>query len=228
MRTLVVEDEKPIARFVANSLKESGFSVDTLHRGDDVLPVLETTPYDAVILDIMLPGRDGLSILREMRQRGMTVPVLLLSARGSTEERIEGLNLGADDYLAKPFAIDELVARLHALIRRSAEGQTLTVHRVGDLTLDFVKHTVQRGERRIELTTREFALLECLMRSPGRVVTRTRICEYVWDYQFDPGTNIVDVYVQRLRRKIDDGAGARLIHTKRGFGYYVSETEDGS
>ncbi|AHF91657.1 PhoB family transcriptional regulator [Opitutaceae bacterium TAV5] len=225
MRILVAEDEKPIARFVASSLRESGFSVDTLHRGDEVLPVLETTPYDVLVLDIMLPGRDGLSILREMRQRGMTLPVLLLTARGSTEERVEGLNLGADDYLVKPFAVDELVARLHALLRRSNDSSRLTVHRVANLTLDFVKRIARRGDRRIELSTREFALLECLMRSPGRVVTRARICEYVWDYQFDPGTNIVDVYVQRLRRKIDDGEDVKLIHTRRGFGYYVGEEE---
>lgn len=224
MRTLLVEDEILIARFVANGLKEAGFTVDTLHNGNEVLPVLETTPFDLVVLDIMLPGRDGLSILREMRSRGMTVPVILLTARGSTEERVEGLNLGADDYLAKPFAIDELIARLNALLRRAGES-SFSAYRVADLTLDIVKHTAHRGSTPINLTSREFALLECLMRSPGRVITRTRICEYVWDYQFDPGTNIVDVYVQRLRRKIDDGADVKLIHTKRGAGYYVGVSD---
>jgi len=223
MRILVVEDEKPIAQFVAKGLKEAGFAVDTSHSGDEALLLLQSVSYDAAVLDLMLPGRDGLSVLRTLRERGNAVPVLVLTARGSTAEKVEGLDSGADDYMSKPFSIDELAARLRALLRRGGGEQTAMNYRIGDLTLDVVKRVAHRGGRKIELTSREFALLECLMRSPGRVITRTRICEHVWDYNFDPGTNIVNVYVQRLRRKVDDGEVVKLIHTSRGAGYYMSE-----
>jgi DNA-binding response OmpR family regulator len=173
-------------------------------------------------LDIMLPGRDGLSILRALRERSHGVPVLILTARGAISEKVEGLNLGADDYLAKPFSIDELAARLRALVRRNS-GETLIRYRVQDLALDLATRGVRRGDRRIELTTREFSVLECLMRSPGRVFTRTQLCQHVWEYHFDPETNLVDVYIQRLRRKVDDGESTKLIQTVRGVGYRIGD-----
>ena len=222
MRILVVEDEKKIATFVQRGLKDCGFVVDVVHRGDEALDIILDHPFDAVVLDIMLPGRDGLSILRVMRERGNCVPVLVLTARGEISERVEGLNLGADDYLAKPFSIDELVARVRALIRRNS-GETLHRYRVNDLTLDLATRAVRRGSRRIDLTAREFSVLECLMRSPGRVFTRTQLCQHVWEYHFDPESNLVDVYIQRLRRKVDDGEPIKLIQTVRGAGYRIGD-----
>jgi DNA-binding response OmpR family regulator len=222
MRILVVEDEKKIATFVQRGLKECGFVVDVVHRGDEALDIILDHPFDAVVLDIMLPGRDGLSILRVLRERGNCVPVLVLTARGEISERVEGLNLGADDYLAKPFSIDELVARVRALIRRNS-GETLHRYRVNDLTLDLATRAVRRGSRRIDLTAREFSVLECLMRSPGRVFTRTQLCQHVWEYHFDPESNLVDVYIQRLRRKVDDGEQIKLIQTVRGAGYRIGD-----
>ncbi len=178
----------------------------------------ERAPLFQLELDIMLPGRDGLSILRNLRDRKRSVPVILLTARGELNERLEGLNLGADDYIAKPFFIEELVARLQAVVRRSTgTPQSLLV--VEDLTVNLLTREVMRGEQRIELTAREFALLEQLARSPGRVFTRVQICEQVWNYDFDPGTNLVDVYVQRLRKKIDGASPVKLIETIRGVGY---------
>jgi DNA-binding response OmpR family regulator len=222
MRILVVEDEKKIATFVQRGLKECGFVVDVVHRGDEALDIILDHPFDAVVLDIMLPGRDGLSILRVLRERGNCVPVLVLTARGEISERVEGLNLGADDYLAKPFSIDELVARVRALIRRNS-SETLHRYRVNDLTLDLATRAVRRGSRRIDLTAREFSVLECLMRSPGRVFTRTQLCQHVWEYHFDPESNLVDVYIQRLRRKVDDGEPVKLIQTVRGAGYRIGD-----
>jgi DNA-binding response OmpR family regulator len=222
MRILVVEDERKIATFVQRGLKECGFVVDVVYRGDEALDIILDHHFDAVVLDIMLPGRDGLSILRILRERAICVPVLILTARGEISEKVEGLNLGADDYLAKPFSIDELVARVRALIRRNS-GETLLRYRVNDLTLDLATRTVRRGSRRIELTAREFSVLECLMRSPGRVFTRTQLCQHVWEYHFDPESNLVDVYIQRLRRKIDDGEQIKLIQTVRGAGYRIGD-----
>ena len=196
--------------------------VDVVHRGDEALEVILDNHFDAVVLDIMLPGRDGLSILRILRQRSNAVPVLILTARGAISEKVEGLDLGADDYLAKPFSIDELAARLRALIRRKS-GENLVRYRVQDLSLDVATRVAQRGIRRIDLTTREFALLECLMRAPGRVFTRTQLCQQVWEYHFDPESNLVDVYIQRLRRKIDDGEPSKLIQTVRGAGYRIGD-----
>jgi DNA-binding response OmpR family regulator len=224
MRILVVEDEKKIAQLVRKGLRENGFNVDVLGNGDEAMEAILSTPFDAVVLDIMIPGRDGLSIMRQAREKGCRVPILLLTARGSVNERIEGLNLGADDYMSKPFSVDELAARLRALVRRGT-GESLNLYRVDDLILDTAKRTVRRRDRKIELTTREFALLEYMMRSPGRVFTRTQICEHVWDYQFDPGTNLVDVYIQRLRRKIDDAEPSKLIQTVRGTGYRIGAEE---
>jgi two-component system OmpR family response regulator len=222
MRILVVEDEKKIATFVQHGLKECGFVVDVVHRGDEALDIILDHHFDAVVLDIMLPGRDGLSILRVLRERAISVPVLILTARGEISEKVEGLNLGADDYLAKPFSIDELAARVRALIRRYS-GETLLRYRVNDLTLDLATRAVRRGNRRIDLTAREFSVLECLMRSPGRVFTRTQLCQHVWEYHFDPESNLVDVYIQRLRRKVDDGEPIKLIQTVRGAGYRIGD-----
>jgi len=218
MKVLEEEDEKKIASFIRKGLEAQGFVVEVSHHGDEGLLLATTRPYDALVLDIMLPGRDGLSILKNLRERRMAVPVLLLTARGELYERVEGLNLGADDYLTKPFYIEELIARLHVVTRRAA-GTGRSLLTVADLTVNLLTREVSRGKRSIELTTREFQLLEHLARVPGRVLTRAQICERVWDYDFDPGTNLVDVYIQRLRRKIDAEGEPRLIETIRGVGY---------
>ena len=218
MRILVVEDEKKIAAFIRKGLAEAGFNPLLCARGDDALQLATTERFDAIVLDVMLPGRDGLSVLRQLRERRHTVPVLLLTARSSVSERIEGLNAGADDYLGKPFSMDELIARLRALGRRQS-GDGLNLLQCEDLTLNLITREVVRAGRKIELTTREFALLEYLLRSPGRVLTRTQLCEHVWDYHFDPGTNVVDVCIQRLRRKVDDSFAVKLVQTVRGVGY---------
>ncbi len=222
MRVLVVEDERKTASFVRKALRAEGFAVDVCHDGEDALQLVATTPYDAMVLDIMLPGRDGLSVLRELRERRSAVAVLLLSARGHVNERVEGLDAGADDYLPKPFALAELIARVRALGRRGGE-QRATVLRVGDLSLDTVTRLARRGETVVELTAREYRLLEFLMRSAGRICGRMTILEKVWDYDFDPGTNLVDVYVRRLREKIEAEQGPRLLHTVRGVGYVMRE-----
>jgi DNA-binding response OmpR family regulator len=223
MRILVVEDERKIATFVQKGLKEFGFAVDVIGRGDEALEIILDNPFDAIVLDIMLPGRDGLSILRALRERANAIPVLILTARGEIREKVEGLDLGADDYLAKPFAIEELAARLRALIRRQT-GDNLVRYRIQDLTLDLASRIARRGNRRIDLTGREFSLLECLMRAPGRVFTRTQLCQHVWEYQFDAGTNLVEVYIQRLRRKVDDNEPTKLIQTVRGAGYRIGDS----
>lgn len=218
MKILVVEDEKQIAGFIRNGLEELGFTVEVCHHGDKACALALHHPYDAIVLDIMLPGRDGLSILRQLRDRKNAVPVILLTARGGMNERVEGLNLGADDYMTKPFFIEELAARLRAVARR-ASGEPATLLRVGDLTVNLVTREVLRGGRPVELTTREFSVLAYLMRSPDHVFTRTQILEHVWEYFFDPGTNLVDVYIQRLRRKLSAGDEPALIETVRGVGY---------
>jgi DNA-binding response OmpR family regulator len=222
MFALVVEDEKQIASLTRKALVEAGWKVDVLHRGDEALAALQERPYDAAVLDIMLPGLDGLAVLRRLRTAANAVPVMLLTARGETSDKVDGLELGADDYLVKPFAVEELVARMRVLVRRRS-GESLTIHKLGDLTMDIARRRVTRAGQRIDLTAREFSLLELLLRSPGRVFTRTQICEKVWEYHFDPGTNIVDVCVQRLRRKLDDDFTPKLIHTVRGVGYFLSE-----
>ena len=222
MRVLVVEDEKKTAAFVRKALQAEGFAVDVCTNGDDALAAAKITPFDGLVLDIMLPGRDGLSVLRQLRASGNQTPVLLLSARGEVNERVEGLNAGADDYLPKPFVIAELVARVRALGRRGGESKS-TVLRVADLSLDTVSRRAQRGGKTFELTAREFRLLEFLMRSAGRICGRMSIIEKVWDYDFDPGTNLVDVYIKRLREKIDDGFEPKLLQTVRGIGYVMKE-----
>ena len=220
MKILVVEDEKKIASFIRKGLEAQGFVVEVSHNGNDAYVLATSQPYDVILMDIMLPGRDGLSILRNLREKKMSVPIILLTARGELNERLEGLNLGADDYLAKPFYLEELIARIHAVTRRT-NSANLSLLQVEDLTLNLITREVKRGSQEIDLTTREFSLLECLMRSPGRVFSRIQICEQVWDYNFDPGSNLVDVYVQRLRKKVDGDAAVKLIETLRGVGYRI-------
>ena len=224
MRVLVVEDEKKTASFIRKALQAEGFAVDVCRNGNDGLSAARTTPFDAIVLDIMLPGRDGLSLLRQLRERRNTTPVLLLSARGEVNERVEGLNAGADDYLPKPFVIAELVARVRALGRRGGESKS-PVLRLADLTLDTVTHEARRGGSIIELTAREYRLLEFLMRSTGRICGRMAILEKVWDYDFDPGSNLVDVNIMRLREKIDAQFEPKLLHTVRGIGYVMKESQ---
>ncbi len=221
MKVLLVEDEKKVSSLIRKGLEARGFVVDAAGNGDEGYLLATTRPYDVLVLDIMLPGRDGLSILRNLREKKIAVPIILLTARSELNERIEGLNLGADDYLTKPFFIDELIARIHAVTRR-VSGAVQSILSVSDLTMNLLTREVRRGDATIVLTPREFALLEHLMRSPGRVLTRVQICEQVWDYHFDPGTNLVDVYVQRLRRKIDDASPVKLIETIRGVGYRIN------
>lgn len=220
MKVLIIEDEKKIASFVRKGLEAQGFVVEVSQNGDEGFALTVSRPYDAAVLDIMLPGKDGLSILRNLRERKIALPVILLTARSELNERLEGLNLGADDYLTKPFHIEELIARLHAVTRRAA-GASQSILAVADLTMNLLTRKVARGNQAIELTAREFSLLEHLMRSPGRVLTRVEICERVWDYNFDPGTNLVDVYVQRLRKKVDGDSSHKLIETIRGVGYRI-------
>lgn len=220
MKILIVEDEKKVASFVKKGLQEEGLSVDMAHDGETGLSLAADNGYDLIILDIYLPMLDGLSVLRGLRERKVRTPVLLLTVRATIEDKVLGLDSGADDYLTKPFAFDELVARVRALLRRGRDAET-GVLRVDDLVLDPVRHTVTRGTRRIELTLREFSLLQYLMRNAGRVVTRAMIVDRVWNYDFDSGTNVVDVYVNYLRKKIDNGFDRKLIHTVRGVGYVM-------
>lgn len=222
MRVLVVDDDARTATFVAKALRAEGMAVDTLATGQDALAALSLTPFDVAVLDIMLPGPDGLSVVRQLRARGITTPILLLSARGEVDERVEGLRTGADDYLGKPFALAELIARVQALSRRSGESRATTL-RLADLSLDLTSRCARRGERTIELSTREFRLLEFLLRNAGRACTRMMIFEKVWDYSFDPGSNIIDVYIRKLRSKIDTEAEPKLVHSVRGVGYLMKD-----
>lgn len=218
MRVLVVEDESEIAAFLKRGLTEAGYAVDVVERGDEALDWIVAAEYDMLVLDWMLPGRDGVSVCREIRQRGLRVPVLMLTARDAVEQRVAGLDAGADDYLTKPFAFAELLARLRALLRREPLGQH-TVLRVADLELDTATRTVTRAGQSIALTYKEYSLLEYLMRRANRVLTRSMIAEHVWDYDFDTLTNVIDVHIRALRRKIDDPFAHKLIHTVRGAGY---------
>lgn len=220
MKVLVIEDQKKIASLLRKGLEAHGFVVEVSNDGDEGFMLATTRSYDAAIIDIMLPGKDGLSILRTLRDRKIALPIILLTARGELNERLEGFNFGADDYLTKPFHIEELIARIHAVVRRAA-GTSQSILEVGDLTMNLLTRKVSRAEQAIELTAREYSLLEHLMRAPGRVLTRVEICERVWDYNFDPGTNLVDVYIQRLRKKVDEGSSRKLIETIRGVGYRI-------
>ena len=218
MRVLLVEDEVKMARALRRGLEQEGYAVDLVTDGDDALLHAVREDYDAIVLDVMLPGRDGFSVCSELRARGRWVPVLMLTARDGVHDRIRGLDVGADDYLVKPFAFGEMLARLRAVARRApAERPTLLT--VGDVVLDPGAHTVIRAGVPVELSVREFALLEFLMRHPGEVVTRSRILEHVWDYNYDGFSNVVDVYVGYLRRKLEQRSGRPLIRTVRGVGY---------
>jgi two-component system, OmpR family, response regulator len=221
MRLLVVEDDRKIASFVVNGLKQSGFAVDHCTDGEAALAMARSVAYDAAVVDIMLPKLDGLSLVQTLRREGKRLPVLILSAKNSVDDRVRGLQAGGDDYLVKPFAFSELLARVQALIRRATQTSEPTRLTVADLTLDLLTREVTRGEQQIELQAREFSLLEFLMRHAGRVVTKTMILEHVWDYSFDPQTNVVDVLVHRVRNKVDRDFPVKLIHTMRGVGYVL-------
>jgi heavy metal response regulator len=221
MRLLVVEDDKKIASFVSRGLKEAGYVVDMAERGDDAFHLGLHNHYDVAIVDLMLPGLDGLSLIERWRAQKVKMPVIILSAKRSVDDRVKGLQVGGDDYLTKPFAFSELVARIQALFRRSTATSEPTTLTYGDLTLDLLSREVTRGGRKIELQAREFALLEYLLRNAGRVVSKTMILEHVWDYNFDPKTNVIDVLVSRLRSKVDRDFERKLIHTMRGFGYVL-------
>ncbi|MBP6940437.1 MAG: heavy metal response regulator transcription factor [Syntrophorhabdaceae bacterium] len=220
MRILVVEDEKKVAHFVKKGLLEEGYAVDVVHNGKDGLNFAMDRSYDLIVLDIYLPGIDGLTILKRLRDGKVETPVLLLTVRAAIEDKVLGLDSGADDYLTKPFAFEELIARVRALLRRKRDADA-TVIQVSDLTLDPVRRIVARKGQEIALTLKEFSLLEYFMRNEGRVLTRTMITDHVWNYDFDTETNVIDVYVNYLRKKIDAGHDVKLIHTVRGVGYIL-------
>ncbi len=219
MRVLVVEDDKRIADYLAGGLREAGFAVDIAPDGTDGLFHATSGSYDAAVIDLMLPGVDGLAIIERMREQQIDTPVLILSAKRSVDDRVRGLQAGGDDYMTKPFSFSEVLARVQALIRRATRAAEPTSLTCGDLTLDLMSREVRRGDAIIELKPKEFALLEYLMRNPGRIVSRTTILEHIYDYSFDPQTNVVDVLVHRLRSKIEKGHDTRLIQTIRGAGY---------
>lgn len=222
VRLLVVEDESRVRSFLERGLKEAGFSVDSAADGEAGLRLALLNPYDVVVLDLMLPRLDGLGLIRELRSAGRATPVLVLSARDEVGDRVRGLDAGADDYLSKPFAFAELLARLRALLRRGTARASLI--EVGDLRVDLVARTVERAGQRVELTAKEYALLEFLARHAGEVVTRTMIAEHVWDMNFESFSNVIDVYIRYLRRKIDEPFELPLIHTRRGIGYVLTDT----
>lgn len=221
MRVLVVEDDPAIAAFVVRGLQEAGYTVDHAADGDTGMHLALGEPYDAAVIDLMLPGRDGLSLIEEVRASGVVTPVLILTAKRSVDDRVRGLQTGGDDYLTKPFAFPELLARIQALVRRATRAPEPTRLVVANLTLDRLTRQVERGGEPIELRPREFALLELLMRNAGRIVSKTMILSQVWGYSFDPGSNVVDVLVFRLREKIDRGFDPPLLHTVRGIGYVL-------
>ncbi|MDH3237103.1 MAG: response regulator transcription factor [Deltaproteobacteria bacterium] len=223
MRLLLVEDDVKIARFVMNGLKEAGFAVDHAADGEDGLHLAITEPYDVAVVDLMLPKVDGLTLIEEVRKKNLTTPVLILSAKKSVDDRVKGLQTGSDDYLVKPFAFSELLARVHALIRRSSKIASPTELRVSDLTLNIQTRNVSRAGKEIALQPLEFSLLEYLMRNAGRVVSKTMIMEHVWDYNFNPQTNVVEARICHLRDKIDKDFHKKLIHTVRGVGYVLKE-----
>jgi heavy metal response regulator len=220
MKILIVEDEKKVASFIKRGLKENHYTVDVAEDGDRGLLLADVNEYDLIILDIMLPGTDGITVCRELRKRKKDVPIMLLTARDEVKDKVSGLDAGADDYLTKPFAFDELLARVRALSRRKT-GQKVTKLRVADLELDQLTHKVTRGGREIELTSKEYSLLEYLMLNANRVVTRTMISEHVWEDDFDTFTNVINVYINYLRKKIDEGYEKNLIHSIRGTGYIL-------
>jgi heavy metal response regulator len=222
MRILVVEDEKKVASFIKRGLEEESFSVDMAYDGEEGLSMAEASPYDLILMDLMLPKMDGLAVIKELRSRGNKAPVLCLTAKDTVEDIVSGLDSGSDDYLTKPFAFAELVARVRALLRRGVQDRGAEI-RFADLRLDPVAHKVWRSNKEIELTAKEYALLEYFMRNPNQILTRTMIAEHVWDYTFDSFTNIIDVYVNYLRKKVDRDYDTKLIHTVRGIGYVMKE-----
>lgn len=222
MRILTVEDDPRTAEAIRRGIEEAGWQSEVIHRGDEAVQRISTSAYDAVIMDIMLPGCDGLTAVRQLRSMSNSTPILLLSARGDVDQRITGLNAGADDYLPKPFSIAEVIARLRAITRRGGEPGAILL-RLADLAVNVPQRTAQRGGRNIELSPREFRLLEVLLQNAGHVCTRAELLRQVWDYTFDPGTNLVDVYIRKLREKIDCGHDVPLLHTVRGVGYTLSD-----
>ncbi len=224
MHILVVEDEKKVASFIKRGLEEEKYTVDLAADGEEGLALGTANSYDLILMDLMLPKMDGLSVIRELRLKGIHTPVLCLTAKDTVDDIVSGLDSGSDDYLTKPFAFAELLARVRALVRRGSKDRGAEIH-FADLRLDPVAHKVWRGSREVELTAKEYALLEYLMRNPNQVLTRTMIAEHVWDYTFDSFTNIIDVYVNYLRKKIDKDFDKRLIHTVRGVGYVLKEEE---
>jgi two-component system copper resistance phosphate regulon response regulator CusR len=225
MRVLLVEDDPRIARFVSQGLREQAYAVDVTADGDDALYKAAVNDYDALILDVMIPGRDGFEVCRELRATGSSVPVIMLTARDAIQDRITGLDTGADDYLTKPFEVAELLARLRALLRRGHVVRPASIL-IADLVIDTQAHRVTRGGRLIELTAKEYALLEYLAREQGRVLSRAEIAEHVWDENFDSFSNLIEVNINRLRRKMDDGFATALIHTRRGEGYMLVAPEN--
>jgi two-component system OmpR family response regulator len=223
MRVLLVEDDAKAASYLANALRESGHNCDLAHDGESGLELAQSEQFDVLILDRMLPQRDGLSIVEQLRRDGDKTPVLILSALGTVDDRVTGLRAGGDDYLTKPYAFSELLARVEALARRSLPEEASTKYAVGDLILDRLSHKVTRGGEPIVLQPREYRLLEYLMKNAGQVVTRTMLLEHVWDYHFDPQTNVIDVHISRLRAKIDKNYDRPLLHTVRGAGYMVRD-----
>jgi two-component system copper resistance phosphate regulon response regulator CusR len=224
VRILVVEDEPKVARFLERGLKQQAYAVDLADNGEDGLHMAEHHDYDLIVLDVMLPGRDGFAVLRDLRGSRKATRVLILTARDALNDRVRGLDLGADDYLVKPFDLDEFLARVRALLRRVASEAPLLL-RYADLELDPRTRRVRRAGRTIELTMKPFAILDLLLRRAGQVVTRAELAEHVWDSQFDPFSNVIDVTMHQLREKVDRGAGARLIHTVRGIGYTLREED---
>lgn len=222
MRVLIVEDERKISAYVKRGLEEQGYAVDVAYTGREALDWAAAAPYDAIVLDVLLPEMDGFAVCRELRQRGLRTPILMLTARDGVDDRVAGLDAGADDYLVKPFALKELLARLRALARRLPDQPKTTELHVADLVLDAATHRVRRGDKLIDLTAKEYAVLECLLRESPRVLTRTMIAEHVWNYDVYNQSNVVDVYIRNLRRKIDDGCDLKLIQTVRGAGYRLS------
>jgi len=225
MRLLLVEDDLKIASFISKGLRQAGFAVDQVHDGEEGLRLALNEPYDVAIIDIMLPLLDGISLIQKLRHQKVNLPVLILSAKHSVDDRVKGLQSGSDDYLTKPFAFSELLARVQALLRRAGGIPETTTLTIGDLTLDLITRNVSRSGSNIELMPREFALLEYLMRNAGRVVSKTMIMEHVWDYNFDPQTNIIEVSICRLRDKIDRPFNKKMISTVRGVGYALKESE---
>jgi heavy metal response regulator len=222
MRILIVEDEIKVAKFLKQGLEEEHYVVDITHDGEKGESLATTENYDLIILDILLPKKDGFAVLRNLRLRKLSTPVLMLTAKGSTEDKVEGLDSGADDYLTKPFAFAEFLARVRSLLRRGIAEKS-TMLKVSDLHLDTVTHKAKRAGNTIELTAKEYSLLEYFMRNKNRVLTRTLISEHIWNYNFDTGTNVIDVYINHLRSKIDDGFEKKLLHTIRGVGYILKD-----